>query len=84
MLRNLRPASEPDWLNPANDRKAPYSEAEFDVLAADFIAMNRDVDEWRNLIDAVGEQEVTAVARQRLAARDPRSLINWEPVGAGH
>lgn len=70
MSRKVRPASEPDWLNPANERKTPYSEAELDVLVADFIAMNRDVAVWRSLIDAVGEQEATAVARQRLTARD--------------
>lgn len=84
MSRKLRPGSEPDWLNPANDRKAPYTDAELDVLAADFIAMNRDVAVWRNLIATVGEQEALAVAKQHLAARDPLSLISWKPVGSKH
>jgi hypothetical protein len=32
----------------------------------------------------VGEQEAAAVMKQRLAVRDPLSLINWKPVGAQH
>jgi hypothetical protein len=84
MPEKTHPASEPDWLDPANDRKTPYTEAELDTLAADFIAMNRDVPAWRSLIAEVGEQEATPIAKQRLAGRDPLSLINWEPVGAKH
>lgn len=84
MPEKTLPTQEPDWLDPANDRKTPYTEAELDTLAADFIAMNRDTPALRNLIAEVGEQEATVIAKQRLAARDPRSLINWEPVGAKH
>lgn len=84
MSRNTRPTSEPDWLNPANDRKPPFTDAELDMLAADFIAMNRDSAAWRIIVIAVGEQGATAIAKQRLAARDPLILINWKPVGAKH
>ena len=84
MPDKTHPASEPDWLDPVNDRKTPYTDAELDMLAADFIAMNRGTTAWRNLVAEVGEQEAAAVVKQRLAARDPRSLINWEPVGAKH
>lgn len=78
------PAAVPDWLNPANDRKTPYTEAELDTLAADFIAMNGDTPAWRTLVAKVGEQEAVAEVKKRLAARDPRSLINLKPVGAKH
>jgi hypothetical protein len=81
MSQKTNTPAEPDWLNPANDRKTPYTDAELDRFAMDFIAMNRDVPVWRNLIAKVGEQEAIAVARQRLAARDPRSLLNLTPVG---
>jgi hypothetical protein len=84
MSQKKRAALEPDWLNLANVRKARYTDAELDALAADFIAMNRDVVVWRNLIAMVGEQEATAVAKQRLAARDPLSLIGWKPLCALH
>jgi hypothetical protein len=50
MLRNTRPTSESDWLNPASDRKTPYTDAELDTLAADFIAMNSDTAAWRKLV----------------------------------
>ena len=72
------------WLNPANDRKTPYTDAEPDILTADFVAMNGDTAAWQNLVAEVGEHESTAVLKQRLASRDARSLINWEPVGAKH
>ena len=78
------PGSEPDWLNPANDRKTPYTAAELDTLAADFVAMNSDTAACRKLVAEVGEQEAVAVVRQRLAAQDPLSLLNWKPVGAKH
>ena len=84
MSRKTRPPSEPDWLNPANDRKTPYTDAELDMLAAEFIAMNRDTAAWRRLVAEVGEQEASAIVKQRLAARDSRSLLNWKPVGAKH
>jgi hypothetical protein len=77
-------ASEPDWLNPANDRKTPLTDAELDRLASDFLAMNRDVAVWKALIARVGELQALAVVKQRLAARDSNSLINWRPSGSMH
>ena len=76
--------NEPGWLNPANNRKTPYTVAELDRLASDFLAMNKDVAVWKVLIAKVGELEALAVAKQRLAARDPKSLINWSPSGSTH
>ena len=84
MPPKTRPGSEPDWLNPANDRRTPYSDAALDMLAADFIAMYRDTTAWRNLVAEVGEQEAATVVKQRLAAQDPLSLLNWKPVGTKH
>lgn len=84
MSSKPRDGNEPDWLNPANDRKTPYTDAELDRLAADFLAMNKDVAVWKKLIAKVGEPEARAVAKQRLATRDPRSLINWRPGGSTH
>lgn len=78
------PAAAPHWVDPANDRKTPYTDAELDMLAADFIAMNGDTPAWRTLVAVVGEQEAMAEVKKRFAAQDPRSLINWGPVGAKH
>ena len=76
--------NEPGWLNPANDRKTPYTDAELEQLASDFLAMNKDVAHWKDLIARVGELEALAVVKQRLAAKDPTSLINWSPSGSKH
>ena len=84
MASKAQDASEPDWLNPANDRKTPLTDAELDRLASDFLAMNRDVAVWKAVIARVGELEALAVVKQRLAARDPKSLINWRPSGSMH
>ena len=77
-----RDGNEPDWLNPANDRKTPYTDAELERLASDFLAMNSDVAVWKDLIARLGELEALAVVKQGLAARDPKSLINWHPSGS--
>ena len=84
MASKARDASEPDWLNPANDRRTPFTDAELGRLASDFLAMNRDVAVWKALIGRVGELEALAVVKQRLAARDTKSLINWRPSGSKH
>jgi hypothetical protein len=84
MASKARDENDPDWLNPANDRKTPYTGAELDRLASNFLAMNKDVAVWKALIARVGEREALAVVRQRLAARDPKSLINWRPSGSTH
>ena len=84
MASKAHGASEPDWLNPANDRKTPFTDAELDRLASDFLAMNKDVAVWKTLIVKVGELEALAVVKQRLAARDLNSLINWRPSGSKH
>ena len=84
MPSKTRNENEPDWLNPANDRKTPYTDAELDGLASDFLAMNKDVAVWKDLIARVGELEALAVVKQRLAARDLKRLINWRPSESSH
>ena len=84
MASKTKIENEPDWLNPANDRKTPFTDAELDRLASDFLAMYKDVAVWKDLIARVGELEALAVVKQRLAARDPKSLINWSPSGSTH
>lgn len=76
--------SEPAWLDPRNDRKTPYTDAELDALAGDFILGMADTFAWRGLVAKVGEPQAKQVVRQRLAAQDPKSLINWRPGGSKH
>jgi len=84
-MEEKRPtSSEPAWLDPHNDRKTPYTDAELDTLTDDHIAMMADTAAWRDLVAEVGEQRARDVVKQRLAGRDPNSLINWQPGGPMH
>ena len=77
-------SSEPAWLDPSNDRKTPYSDAELDRLTDDQIAMLADTPAWRSLVAEVGMQRAREVLKLRLPGRDPNSLVNWRPSGTGH
>lgn len=77
-------SSEPSWLDPRNDRKTPYSDAELDRLSDDQIAMLADTPACRNLVANVGKQRTRKTAKERLASRDPNSLVNWRPGGPAH
>ena len=76
--------SEPVWLDPRDDRKIPYTDAELDRLTDDQIAMLSDTVAWRDLVAAFGKQRAWETVKQRLAGRDPNSLIKWEPGGPLH
>ena len=76
--------SEPAWLDPSNDRKTPYSDAELDRLTDDHIAMLADTPACRKLVSDVGSQRAREIVKLRLASRDPNSSVNWQPSGPGH
>jgi hypothetical protein len=77
-------ADEPSWPDPRNDRKTPYSDAELDRLTDDQIAMLADTPAWRSLVADVGTRRAREIVKLRLAGRDPKSLVNWQPSGPGH
>ena len=77
-------SSEPAWLDPSNDRKTPYSDAELDRLTDDQIAILADTPAWRNLVANVGSRRAREIVKLRLAGRDLKSLVNWQPSGPGH
>ena len=82
--KKTQATSEPSWLDPRNDRKTPFSDAELDVLAHDFIARMADTPAWQDLVAKVGEPKARDLVKQRLAAQDANSLINWQPDGPLH
>jgi len=84
MKDETQASSEPSWLDPRNDRKTPFTDAELDVLADDFIARMADTRAWQDLVAEVGEQQAREVVKRRLAAQDANSLINWQPDGPLH
>ena len=77
-------ASEPSWLDPRTDRKTPFTDAELDVLADDFIGRMADTQAWRELVADLGAPKAKSVVKQRLAAQDANSRINWQPGGPSH
>ena len=81
MKEKKQTCSEPSWLDPRNDRKTPFSDAELDVLADDFIARMAGTQAWQDLVAEVGEQQAREVVKQRLAGQDANKLINWQPDG---
>ena len=84
MKEKTQTSSEPSWLDPRNDRKTPFTDAELDALAEDFIARMADTQAWQELVAEVGKQQAKEVLKQRLAAQDGNSLINWQPDGPLH
>lgn len=50
---------EPDWMNPANDRKTPYSEEDLELFVDGFIEGFKE--EWEDLKFKLGE----SMARQK-------------------
>jgi hypothetical protein len=73
---------EPDWMNPANDRKTPYADKEIELFVDGFIEGFGD--EWEDLKLKLGEK----MARQRIKdgfiAQDERNLLNIEPDSEIH
>jgi len=84
MKAKTQTSSEPSWLDPRNDRKTPFTDAELDVLADGFISRMADTQAWQDLVAEVGEQQAREVVKRRLAAQDANSLINWQPDGPLH
>ena len=84
MKEKTQTSSEPSWLDPRNERKTPFTDAELDLLADDFIARMADTQAWQDLVADVGKQQAREVVKQRLAAQDANSLINWLPDGPLH
>ncbi|MGC2395855.1 MAG: hypothetical protein WA579_07650 [Rhodomicrobium sp.] len=84
MHKKIGTSSEPSWLDPRNDRKTPFTDAELETLADDFIATIADTPAWQNLVAEVGERQAREVAKKRLAAQDANSLLNWRPDGSLH
>lgn len=74
---------EPDWMNPANDRKTPYTEEELERFVSDFI-IGLDDQEWANLKTTYGEVNIREKIKAGFIAQDPRNLINLKPEDGIH
>lgn len=72
---------EPEWINPSNGRKTPYTDEELDLFVADFIANMADIPAWKALVADVGEEKARQILKERFMAQDDRNLVNWHPAG---
>jgi hypothetical protein len=72
---------EPDWMNPTNDRKTPYSEEEVDTLVEDFI-LGLDDQEWLSMISEHGEKNAREIIRATIVKMDENNLVNLSPKGS--
>ncbi len=74
---------EPDWVNPKNDRKTPYTEEEIERFVEDFI-LGLDDNEWMSMKSKFGEKGARGKIRAGFVARDEWNLININPKGPVH
>ena len=71
---------EPDWMNPANDRKTPYTDEEIDTFVEDFIR-GLDEHEWLSMTSEFGEEKAREKIRAAIVKMDKRNLANMTPEG---
>jgi len=80
-MKNNELDNEPDWMNPANDRKTPYTDEEIDVFVEGFI-IGLDDKEWADIKLKYGEEEARKRIRASMVDRDERNLSNLTPKGS--
>jgi hypothetical protein len=74
---------EPEWMNPENDRKTPYTDEELEEFVDGFI-QGLDEAEWLELKSRFGEDEARKNIMAGFIASDERNLINRAPEGGVH
>jgi len=83
-LLNLRHfmTDKPDWMNPANDRKTPYTDEELELFVDGFIESFKD--EWEDLKLKFGELTARRRIKDGFIAKDENNLLNIEPDDEVH
>jgi hypothetical protein len=72
---------EPAWMNPANDRKTPYTEEEIDTFVEGFI-LGLDDQVWLSMKSEYGEEKARKIIRTAIVKMDERNLVNITPKGS--
>lgn len=67
---------EPPWLNPANDRKVPYTDEELSQFAEGLMETMGDTAAVQELINRVGGTRAEEIIKERLKAKDQNRLEN--------
>ena len=63
--------NEPTWLNPKNDRKTPYTEEELELFVDGFINEIDDMQDWKRMVQEVGEQKAREILKEGFKRMDP-------------
>ena len=80
-MKNDDVDNEPDWMNPANDRKTPYTDEEIDTFVEDFI-LGLDEQEWLSMTSEHGEENAREKIRAAFLKMDERNLVNITTEGS--
>ena len=72
---------EPDWRDPENDRKTPFTEEELDTFVEGYI-LGLDDQEWLSMKSQHGEQKAREIIRAAIGKRDENNLANMTPKGS--
>jgi len=72
---------EPPWMNPANDRKTPYTEEELEQFAEGFIESMGDTAALQSMIEKEGIEKAKETVKESFRRQDERNLINIDIEG---
>ena len=75
---------EPDWMNPANDRKTPYTEDELKEFSQGFIDSLGDTKAVKELVNKVGKEKAEKIVKEKLEKEDKNNLCNLTPNDTKH
>ena len=75
---------EPDWLDPANDRKTPYTEEELNEFAQGFMSSMSDTAAVKDLVEQVGEENAEKIVKNQFKKKDVYNLDNLKKSSTKH
>lgn len=75
---------EPEWMNPANDRKTPYTEEELKIFAEGFAESMSDTKAYKDFQSEVGEENTIKVLKEQFREQDEKSPISKSHKGLNH
>jgi len=75
---------DPPWMNPANDRKTPYTEKELEDFAEGFILSMSDAAKLKSMIEKDGIEKVKEILKDSFRQRDENNLVNMFVKGSFH
>ncbi len=76
LTKKVKSKNEPAWLDPANDRKTPYTEDELDLFVDGFI--NSMDDGGEDMIKEMGEEEARKTIKEGFRKMDERYIGNMK------